>query len=133
MEPKEAEGIGERGDTAGKLDVLRTIMLERRYQDFYRAMQVISLDLSGPEGKLRDRRAYIHEKILLPFVAEHVIGRRLHGADLVESWEILFRKDMSGKSWEGVVLDSFEKDEDAFAATIKLIQENIDKFIREKK
>ena len=113
---------------AEALSVLRTIIQEQRYEDFYNGLQV---NLLGREIDKADLRNY-YENIVLPFVMDYVIGKRLHGDKLINSWQMSFKETMSGRSWEESILDSLTKGADAFAVAVKVIQKNIDEFRKRK-
>ncbi len=108
--------------------VLRTIIQEQRYEDFYNGLQV---NLLGQEVDQSDRRNY-YENFVLPFVMDYVIGKRLHGDKLINSWQRFFKEAMSGRSWEKSILDSLTKGGEAFAGAVKVIQKNIDEFEKRK-
>jgi hypothetical protein len=108
--------------------VLRTIIQEQRYEDFYNGLQV---NLLGQEVDQSDRRNY-YENFVLPFVMDYVIGKRLHGDKLINSWKRFFKETMSGRSWEESILDSLTKGGEAFAGAVKVIQKNIDEFEKRK-
>ena len=114
---------------AEALSILRTIIQEQRYEDFYHGIEVY---LQGCDALQPDRRKYIDENVVLPFVMNYIIGRRLHGDKLVASWQVFFKQNMSGMSWEENILDSMAKGADAFTKAVKLIQKNMDDFVKRK-
>ena len=116
------------GEYAEALGVLRTIIQEQRYEDFYNGLQV---NLLGQEVDQADRKNY-YENIVLPFVMDCVICKRLHGDKLINSWQRFFKETMSGRSWEENILDSLTKGGEAFAGAVKVIQKNIDEFGKRK-
>ena len=116
------------GEYAEALGVLRTIIQEQRYEDFYNGLQV---NLLGQEVDQADRKDY-YENIVLPFVMDYVIGMRLHGDKLINSWQRFFKETVSGRSWEENILDSLTKGGEAFAGAVKVIQKNIDEFGKRK-
>lgn len=116
----------EGSEYAEALDTLRTILQEQRYEDFYNGLQV---NLLGRDVDPADRRKYC-EAIVLPSVMDYVIGTRLHGDMLINSWRKFFKESMSGKSWEEAIIDSMAMGAEAFAEAIKAIQKNIADFMK---
>jgi hypothetical protein len=118
----------EGSEYAEALNVLRTIIQQQRYEDFYNGLQV---NLLGRDVGHADRVQY-YENVVLPFVMDYVIGKRLHGDKLINSWQMFFKDKMSGRSWEETIIDSMAKDADAFAGAVKIIQKNIDEFMKKR-
>ncbi|MGO9378176.1 MAG: hypothetical protein ACLPN1_02360 [Dissulfurispiraceae bacterium] len=114
------------GEYDEALSILRTIIQEQRYEDFYNGLEVY---LQVRDESRADGRKYINENVVLPCVMNYVIGRRLHGDKLVASWQGFFKANMSGISWEENILDSMTKGADAFAVAVKAIKKSIDDFV----
>jgi hypothetical protein len=106
------------------LETLRTILQERRYEDFYNAIQVY---LVGQDVDPLKQRRYVIDNIVLPFVLSYVIGRKLHGEKLIISWQDFFVKTF-GKTWETHIIDAMPKGAEAFAKAVKAILKNIEEF-----
>jgi len=111
------------------LKVLRTIIQEQRYEDFYNGLEVYLL---GRNVSRVDRRRYIDDNVVLPFVMNYIIGRRLHGDKPTDAWQGFFKEKMSGLSWDEYIRDSMTRDAKAFSDAVKVIQKNIDDFVSQK-
>jgi hypothetical protein len=59
-----------------------------------------------------------------------VTGKRLHGDKLIHSRQKFFKETMSGRSWGESILDSLTKGGEAFAGAVKIIQKNLDDFVK---